>query len=147
MILRRMLVVAFLVFCGVFGFASHYAVAADEPAPQGQAQAAAPANQIPYKRDHLSTDSDLPRVALGLTVCLLVLSGAVYFLRRRLGINLDVGRNKKLRVVESHRLNPRSSLYVVEFAGKYHLLGQSEHNINCLVSTPIENSPTLPEQT
>jgi len=145
MTLRRTLMAVFFVLCGVFGFTSHDAVAADEPAPQGQAQA--PASQIPYKRDHMSTDSDLPRVALGLTVCLLVLSGAVYFLRRRLGINLVAGGNKKLRVVESHRLNPSSSLYVVEFAGKYHLLGQSEHSINCLVSTPIENPPSLPEQT
>ncbi|HSY29560.1 MAG TPA: flagellar biosynthetic protein FliO [Burkholderiaceae bacterium] len=141
MTLRKMLVAAFFLACGMFGFATHNAVAADEPAPS------APASQIPYKRDHISTDSDLPRVALGLTVCLLLLSGAVYFLRRRLGINLEVRCNKKLRVVESHRLNPRSSLYVVAFAGKYHLLGQSEHSINCLVSTPIESPPSLPEQT
>jgi flagellar biosynthetic protein FliO len=136
--LSRIFAAAFFVWCGTFGFAAPYAVAAEDPAPA--------VNQIPYKHDHISADSDLPRVALGLTVCLLVLAGAVYFLRRRLGINLEVGRNKQLRVVESHRLNPRSSLYVVEFAGKYHLLGQSEHSINYLVSSPIENPSPVQER-
>jgi flagellar biogenesis protein FliO len=126
------LVAGYFAFSGLAGLAAHSAVAAD-----------APVSQIPFKRDNISTASDAPRVALGLTVCFLLLAGAVYVIRRRLGPTLETGRVKRLRVLESHRLSPRSSLHVVEFAGKVHLLAQSEQGIHCLVSTPVGSSSSL----
>jgi flagellar biogenesis protein FliO len=131
----KWLLAAYLALLGFTGTTSHYAIAADVPT-----------SQIPYKQDKTSAESDFSRVALGLTGCLLLLAGAVYVIRRRLGLTLPTGQVKKLRIVETHRLNPRSSLYVIEFAGKYHVLAQGEQGVHCVVSTPIE-SPAVPEKT
>ena len=131
---RKLALAAYLAFLGFACTVSPCAVATDVPA-----------TQIPYKRDSNPPEGDFSRVALGLTACLLILAGAVYVIRRRLGLSLEVGKIRKLRVVETHRLNPRSSLYLIEFAGNYHVLAQGEHGINCVVSAPIENV-TVPEK-
>ncbi|HEX7635964.1 MAG TPA: flagellar biosynthetic protein FliO, partial [Noviherbaspirillum sp.] len=101
------------------------------------AEAASPsAPAIPYKRDNGASDGEWSRVAIGLTVFALAAAGAVYIVRRRLGQQGKAGAPKRLRLLESQRLNPRASLHVVEFAGSYYLLAHSEQGINCVASSP-----------
>ena len=138
---------------GTAGAVSAADAPATVPAASASNVASAEANAvsqngpIPFKKDRTPVDNDLPRVAMSLTVCLLLLAGGVYVLRRRLGLRFEPGRTgHRARVLESHRLNPQSSLHVVEFAGKQHLLGQTEHNIVCLASVPADSKPSA-EQT
>lgn len=101
------------------------------------AEAASPsAPAIPYKRDNSASEGELSRLAIGLTVFVLAVAGAVYVVRQRLGKQGEAGAPKRLRLLESQRLNPRTSLHVVEFAGSHYLLAQSEQGIHCLASSP-----------
>jgi len=140
--LKKFLLMVLFIMSGALGL-MQYACAASEPAASSTS---VPMSQIPYKHDNISVQSDLPRVAIGMTVCMLLLAGGLYFLRRRLGVKMPGSRNRLLRVVETQRLNPRSSLYVVEFGGNYHLLGQSEQGITCLVSSPTEIAILPPQE-
>lgn len=105
------------------------------------AEAASPsAPAIPYKRDHSASEGELSRLAIGLTVFVLAVAGAVYVVRQRLGKQGETGTPKRLRLLESQRLNPRASLHVVEFAGSHYLLAQSEQGIHCVASSPKPRS-------
>jgi flagellar biogenesis protein FliO len=105
------------------------------------AAADTPVEPIPYKRDSTSSESDLTRVMIGLGLCGLALAGAVYILRRRLNRNEDaVAKVSRLRVLETLRLNQRSTLYVVEFAGSCYMVAESGQGISCLASAPTRNS-------
>jgi hypothetical protein len=42
-----------------------------------------------------------------------------------------------LNVLEARRLNPRATLYVIEFAGTHHLLAHSEQGIQSIATAPI----------
>lgn len=92
---------------------------------------------IPYKHEAASAATDLPRFAAGLGVGALALGAAVFALRRRLAShNGERAGQKRLRVLETQRLNPRSTLYVIEFAGAQYLLAHSEQGVNCLATVP-----------
>ncbi|MFZ6646125.1 FliO/MopB family protein [Undibacterium sp. TJN25] len=94
-------------------------------------------NSIPFKREPAASGGDFSRMAGGMTLVLLILAGGVYVVRRRLGFAVNSTRAKQLRIVESHRLTPKSSLHVVEFAGSQYMLAQSEQGVQCLVTVPL----------
>jgi flagellar biogenesis protein FliO len=102
------------------------------------------AQPIPFKQEVASGGGELLRVMGGLALCVLVLAGVLVFLRRRTGFNLTgsagatgasaAAGNARLRIVDRLRLGARSSLVVVEYEGKRHVLAQSEHGI-ALITT------------
>jgi flagellar biogenesis protein FliO len=99
-------------------------------------EAQVPHQAIPYKRETSSAESDLVRLVGALAVCGAVLGGVLYVLRRRpnlLGGNIPT-RRKKLELLETQRLGPRATLYVVRFAGSLHVLAHSEHGITRVAS-------------
>ena len=134
-------------WCGFVGCYGEAAAAEDvsQAAPATQTEHApvitSPLSKIPYKQERGAISSEFPRGAFALLVCLVLLAGAVYLIRRRLGLPTVIAHGRRLRIVESHRLSPRLSLHVVEFAGKAHLLANSENSIKCLDSVQITNTP------
>jgi flagellar biogenesis protein FliO len=92
---------------------------------------------IPFKQDPepSTTSPVLASVAL-----LLVLAAAWWWLRKHLDRGSPRAGERRARVLESHRLGPRSTLAVVEFAGQLHLLAQTEHAVTCIARAPIGES-------
>jgi flagellar biogenesis protein FliO len=92
------------------------------------------AGAIPFKRD-----SDVPlgsAVGSGVGVLLIALAAivVVQLLRKRLKL-LPPGTSQRLvRVLETQRLGPRTTLAVVEFNGRRYLLAQGEHGVSCVDS-------------
>jgi flagellar biogenesis protein FliO len=96
---------------------------------------------IPFKQEAASGVGELLRAMGGLALCVLILIGVLYFLRRRAAKNCGgtaaakctagVGR---LRMVDRLRLGARSSLVVVEYEGKCHVLAQTDQSI-ALIAT------------
>lgn len=105
-----------------------------------------PVAAIPYKRDAAASTGELPRLAVGMAVFALAAAGAIHVIRRRLRTGRDTGAPRQLHVRETQRLNPRALLHVVEFAGAYYLVAQSEQGIQCLASSPT-SGPGHEEQT
>jgi len=93
---------------------------------------------IPFKQDAAGGKEDLTRVAAGLIICVLVLGAVVFVLRRRFMPQTQAdGKKHLLRVLETQRLNPRSTLHVVEFAGSYYLVSQDQQGVRRLASSPV----------
>ena len=100
---------------------------------------------IPFKHEAISSESDFGRVITGLLIGVLGLGGYVYFMRRRLGpSNTSTSKPKQLQIIDTQRLNPRTMLYVVEFAGAQYLLAHSEHGVSCLANAPIAPAAPAP---
>ena len=100
---------------------------------------------IPFKHEAISSESDFGRVITGLLIGVLGLGGYVYFMRRRLGpTSTSTGKTKQLQIIDTQRLNPRTMLYVVEFAGAQYLLAHSEHGVSCLANAPIAPAAPAP---
>ncbi|KQV58001.1 MULTISPECIES: flagellar biosynthetic protein FliO [unclassified Duganella] len=93
---------------------------------------------IPFKRE-----SDVPvgsAVGGGVGVLLIALAAivVVQVLRKKLKLAPPGAGARHLRVLETQRLGPRSTLAVVEFAGRRYLLAQGEHGVSCVDSVPAE---------
>jgi flagellar biogenesis protein FliO len=93
---------------------------------------------IPFKPEAASGAGELLSVMGGLALCVLILAGVLYLLRRRAGRNIlgaaGATNLSRLRIVDRLRLGARSTLVVVEYEGKRHLLAQSEQGVT-LVTT------------
>lgn len=95
--------------------------AAAQPPTSGPA-AADPARPIPYKREE-DLAGQLVRVGVGLAVALGVAFAALYGYKRYLGRHL-APTGRRMRVVESLRLTPKTTLFLVEVDGKTLLISQ-----------------------
>jgi flagellar biogenesis protein FliO len=93
---------------------------------------------IPFKQDPQPAAASPVLVSVAL---LLVLLGAWWWMRKHLERGALRGRERRARVLESHRLGPRSTLAVVEFAGQLHLLAQTENSVTCVARAPAGESP------
>lgn len=106
-----------------------------------QAQTLAP---IPFKRDSGAGPS-IGGSALGIVLVSLLAIAAVLVMRKRLRMNtgmLPVAAGKKLlRILETERMGPSARLSVVEFDGVRYLIGQSEHGMVRLASSPPRSEP------
>jgi flagellar biogenesis protein FliO len=97
----------------------------------------AAAARIPFKREALADGAATPGATL-LTLLLAALAiGVLYWLRKRVALQVPGRGERLLRVLESQRLGPRSTLSVVEFAGQRYLLAQSEQGVQCVASVPV----------
>lgn len=92
------------------------------------------ATALPFKQD-TAPAAQAPAALLGVAL----LAVAAWLWLRRAGKPHGVAaRGQLARVVESHRLGPRSTIAVVEFAGQRHLVAQTEHAVTCIAQVPID---------
>lgn len=102
---------------------------------------------IPYKRDASSAENDLGRLIVGLSVCGVALAGVLYLLRRRVNRSgKEPNQACRLRILDTQRLNQRSTLYVIEFADAHYMVAENGQEIRCLASAPARRAPNQ-EQT
>jgi flagellar biogenesis protein FliO len=95
--------------------------AAAQPAPSRGAETTA-TKPIPYRKDESFGDL-ATNVGFGLIVAIGVGVGALYLLRRYL-VTMQKSPGRRLRVIESVRLGPKSALFLVELDGRGLLVGQ-----------------------
>jgi flagellar biogenesis protein FliO len=97
---------------------------------------------IPFKKEQASDDSDVRRMLIGMVVVVIAAAAGLYLVRRRDGAiaGPDQGA-RQVRVIEMQRLNPRATLYVVEFAGARYLLAYSEHGVRCVAAASGSAKP------
>jgi flagellar biogenesis protein FliO len=91
---------------------------------------------IPYKKEEGAGALAL-NVGLGFLVAIGLGLGALYLLRNQLQ-RRQGGSQRRLRVVETLRLAPRTTLFLVEFDGRGLLLGQHGENIALIKETAAE---------
>jgi flagellar biogenesis protein FliO len=114
-------------------------------APDGAAEQVPPraadgqANQpIPFRKDD-SVGAMAMNVGLGLIVAIGAGVGALYLLRRYLAV-VQKAPGRRLRVIETIRLGPKSALFLVELDGRSLLIGQHGETLAVLAEPP-PNSP------
>jgi flagellar biogenesis protein FliO len=112
---------------------------ADSTAPS--AQAAVPANAIPYKKTDAGTGATAGKSFSILAVLVGLACAGLFVLRRYfpqlpmgLKMPLKAGAPRKLTLVESMRLGPKASLYLVQLEGRTLLLGQSGDSITVVAN-------------
>jgi flagellar biogenesis protein FliO len=91
---------------------------------------AASAQTIPFKSAEVGTPWSTAGLALLFVSALAI--AAVLLIRRRLAFAPAAETARLLRVLETQRLGPRSTLTVIEFKGGHYLLAQTEHGVRCL---------------
>jgi flagellar biogenesis protein FliO len=104
------------------------AASAQQPVT-GQA-ASAPSRPIPYKQDTDLADQ-LARVGLGLVLALGVGVAGLYGYRRYFARYLTPA-GRRMRVVESLRLTPKTALFLVEVDGRTLLISQAGETLVAL---------------
>lgn len=91
---------------------------------------------IPFKQENAAGGSDVSRVILALLLCVLVLAVALFLLRKYLpGVARPQSSGRRLQVLETQRLGPRTALHVVLFGEREYLIGDSEHGLVNLAQT------------
>ena len=83
---------------------------------------------------------DYLRVILSLVVCLALGIGAAYLLRRLQG-HRPSGRPRQLRVLESIRLDTKTSLYLVQCGTQHKLIASGHHGLNVSSIEVIDTAP------
>jgi flagellar biogenesis protein FliO len=102
------------------------------PLAAGTKPASTGSTRIPFKQEPDVAGTEASYFAV---FVLLALAAGWLWLRKRQAGPQGGGR-RRARVLESHRLGPRSTLSVVEFAGQWHLLAQTEHSVTCVAQVP-----------
>ncbi|MFH1810900.1 MAG: flagellar biosynthetic protein FliO [Pseudomonadota bacterium] len=118
--------------------AGEAAVAGSQPAqepPFLEGPAAAPATgEAPDERDDPrgSTVTALVRMVLVLAGIILL---AYLILHKGMGsLSAKLAQGRLVHVVDRVGLEPKKTLYVVEIAGRYYLIGTSDHGVSCLAT-------------
>ena len=108
-----------------------------QPAPSWKK----PGSGIPFKQAD-SPSAMLPSLLLGLA--LMTVAGWLWL---RPGRGQPGGQRQQLaRVLESHRLGPKSTVAVVEFAGQLHLVAQTEHAVASIAQVSAATTAKRTEQ-
>jgi flagellar biogenesis protein FliO len=108
------------------------AAGAQTPPPRG-AEAAQPA-PIPFRKDDDAGALAL-NVIVGLGASLAIGIGVLVVLRRYL-TRIQQGPGRRLRVIETLRLTPKSALFLVECDGETLLIGQQGETLCALPLSP-----------
>lgn len=82
-----------------------------------------PAAEIPFRRESLP-GFDAGRWAFGVGLALVVAGGLLWWLRRRLPGAAAGPRTRRIQVLETLRVSPRSTLLLVECDGRTLLIGE-----------------------
>lgn len=105
------------------------------PPPATQAPA------IPFKHAAPTGNAAATSGGAVLVVSLLAI-GLVLFLRKRLNLGRAGGQGgKRIRVLETQMLGPRTMLAVVEFGGREHLIAQTDHGVSRIADVEAEQRP------
>jgi len=102
--------------------------------------AASPPQAIAFKQDDGELGPLLLRSLLAMAAIVGVGFGVLYVMRRRGIVPAARPASRSLRVVESVRLGPRASLFVVQFGESRLLVGQGEHGVSLIArdAAPVE---------
>ena len=122
-------IIAALALAAALGASSGEA-AGQAPARVPEAQVPPAVQTIPFRKDD-DVGALMLNVGLGLAVAIGVGVGALYVLRRHLaGVQKAPGR--RLRVLETVRLGPKTALVLVEVDGRSLLIGQQADTLTVL---------------
>ena len=92
-----------------------------------------PASKIPFKTEATPLEEHGPRVGWVLLAFLAVSGGAMYVLRKKIpSLASNADNDSHIKILKRTRLNPRTTLYVVEFNQRKLLIGQSGDQLVCL---------------
>lgn len=105
--------------CFAIALCAAFAADAQQPTALGKDAAAA---SIPFRKDDNLGEMAVT-VGLGLVVAIGAALAALYMLRRYL-VRVQQGPGRRLRVIETIRLGPKSALFLVELDGRGLLIGQ-----------------------
>jgi hypothetical protein len=108
--------------------------------PHAAPSSSAPgAERIPFKQDDDDFGATMWRVVL-VTAGMALLAVAAVYLMRRQGLmpGTKAGDVDAMRVLQTLRTGPRTSLLVVRFGAQRMLLGQSDQGVRVLASEPAE---------
>jgi len=108
--------------------------------PAGNRVASAPAAQpIPFRKDESLADMALT-VGTGLVVAIGAAAVALYLLRRY-ATAMDRRPGRRLRVIETVRLGPKSALFLIELDGRALLIGQHGETLATLAHPSNDHAP------
>lgn len=119
------------------------ALALGAAAQQGQPLQPRPQNPIPYKQED-SLGSQLAEMAGALVLALGFGLGALYLWKRVSGVRPATDAARRLRVVETLRLGPRATLFLVELDGKPFIVGQHADRLIIVARDPVALATTAP---
>jgi flagellar biogenesis protein FliO len=105
------------------------------------------AESIPYRKAEGGDGAVLVRVIAGLAVVLVVGVAAIFLLRRYFPVAYGHAKDgsRKIQLLETRRLTPRTTLFAVQFEGRRLLLAQSGDRITrvCQINEhAAQNNPT-----
>lgn len=94
---------------------------------------ASPASKIPYKAEGTPLEEHGSRVGIGLLIFLAISGGVLYGIRKKIpSLAERADGDAHLKIIKRTHLNPRATLYVVEFDQRTLLIGQSGDHLVCL---------------
>jgi len=112
----------------------------------GDMTPAPPLHSIPFKAENQSVGSDVFRVVLSLVVALGVGVGVLYVARHHFsklrGVSADT---RRIRTLETLRLTPRTTLFLIEFDERVLLLGQHGDAISVISEKQSAITPHNPD--
>ena len=89
--------------------------------------------------------ASLTRMFLTLGAILAGLFALLYLIRRRSCTGLPVGRNRLIEVLDTRRLEPRRTLYLVRIGGQIHLIGSAESGL-CALARGLKDRDVCAER-
>lgn len=93
---------------------------------------------IPYKTDSTPIEEHGSRVGMAILLLLAAGGGAFYLIRKKIPPFItNTEEDRQLKIIKRAKLNPRTTLYVVEFNQRKLLISQSGDNVVCLADTNI----------
>jgi flagellar biogenesis protein FliO len=96
-------------------------------------------SNIPFKTDSTPFEEHGSRVGFGLLVFLVFSGAVIYVLRKKIpAIATLTEGDSHLKIIKRAKLNPRATLYVVEFNHRKLLIGQSGDQLVCLANTEAQ---------
>ncbi len=78
------------------------------------------------------------RMVGGLAIVLSLVFALAYLLKRLSKLSAGNGDDKLLRVISTHRINPKQAIAIYQVGNKAFLLGISQENITFLTDIPLE---------
>ncbi len=78
------------------------------------------------------------RMVGGLAIVLSLVFALAYFLKRLSKLSAGNGDDKLLRVISTHRINPKQAIAIYQVGNKAFLLGISQENITFLTDIPLK---------